>query len=42
MVRGNGLWAAYTRLSKETRIKLGAAGILFSLVGIVASPGAGP
>jgi len=34
-----GLWAAYSRLPKETRLRLGCAGILFSLLGIVASPG---
>ncbi len=39
MSRG-GLWGAYTRLPKETRLRLGVAGILFSVLGIVATPGA--
>ena len=36
---GGGLWGAYNRLSKGTRLRLGVAGILFSVLGIVASPG---
>jgi hypothetical protein len=35
-----GFWGAYTRLPKETRLRLGVAGILFSVLGIVATPGA--
>ena len=37
---GGGFWGAYTRLPRETRLRLGAAGILFSVLGIVATPGA--
>ena len=39
---GSGLWEAYTRLPRETRLRLGVAGVLFSILGIVASPGLPP
>jgi len=38
----SGLWQAYTRLPRETRLRLGVAGVLFSVLGIVASPGLAP